>query len=91
MSKINFDKDSLIFECPHCNEGIMVKKSEINCKIFRHGIFKKNFKQMGPHTKKDLCDKYANENLIYGCGKPFRIITNINNPELMKIEICGYI
>jgi DNA-directed RNA polymerase subunit RPC12/RpoP len=37
-------------QCPHCNGTVMVK--QLNCKIFRHGVFKKNGKQINPHAKK---------------------------------------
>ena len=30
-----------IVTCPHCQQFIEVL--ELNCKIFRHGIYKKNF------------------------------------------------
>ena len=85
MSSITFDKEWLIFNCPHCDEGIVVKKNEINCTIFRHGVFKSNNQQMGPHTKKEECERLIKEKLIYGCGKPFKIVNG------KRIEICGYI
>ena len=62
----------LIFNCPHCNEYIIIEK--LNCCIFRHGIFQKNGHQIDPHSSKNLCDLYRKKNLIYGCGKPFKII-----------------
>lgn len=76
----------LILICPHCNDLVVIE--QINCAIFRHGILKKNGKQINPHSPKDICDYYINNNLIYGCGKPFKIIT-INN--ILKTEICDYI
>lgn len=79
----------LLFECPHCDEIVMVNESELNCRIFRHGVFKSNFQQIPPHEAKIFCDKYVIEGLVYGCAKPFRIITNQNNEY--QIEICDYI
>jgi hypothetical protein len=76
----------LVLICPHCDNYIIIKK--INCGIFRHGIFIKDKKQIDPHTSKENCDNYVKNNLIYGCGKPFRI-TNIDNKWI--IEICDYI
>jgi hypothetical protein len=76
----------LILICPHCNDLVVIE--QINCAIFRHGILKKNGEQIDPHSPKDICDYYVNNNLIYGCGKPFKIIT-INN--ISKTEICDYI
>ena len=75
-----------ILICPHCKDYIIIQK--INCGIFRHGVIKKNGKQIDPHSSKELCDYYVRENEIYGCGKPFRII-NIN--DNFDTEICGYI
>jgi hypothetical protein len=75
-----------ILICPHCNQLIIIEK--INCAIFRHGILKENGNQINPHSSKDLCEYYIRENLIYGCGKPFRIIL-VNNK--LKTEICDYI
>lgn len=75
-----------IIQCPHCKEFIIIDK--INCAIFRHGLFKNNNKQIDPHSSKELCDYYIRENLIYGCGKPFKLI--INNNKLESV-ICEYI
>jgi hypothetical protein len=84
---MNEDKDEYpIVKCPNCDEYVIIEK--INCSIFRHGIFKKNGKQIDPHSPKEICDYYIRENQIYGCGKPFRII-NINNK--FETEICDYI
>jgi hypothetical protein len=74
-----------IFECPHCKEYIIIEK--INCGIFRHGVLKSG-KQIEPHSPKYLCDYYINSDMIYGCGKPFKILLKDNK---YKIEICDYI
>jgi len=76
----------LVIECPHCNEPILIE--QLNCKIFRHGVFKLTNQQINPHLSKDKCDELILNNLIYGCGKPFKIITNDDN---FKVEICDYI
>lgn len=76
-----------IIECPNCKESILIEK--LNCCIFRHGTLKNSGKQIDPHASKDLCDFYVEKQLIYGCGKPFKIIKNDNN-ELIAV-ICGYI
>jgi hypothetical protein len=77
-----------IFDCPHCNQRIEVKKNEINCKIFRCGIYKNNHNPIPPHTSKNECDRLKNSNLIYGCSKPFEFVTidNVNS-----VKICDYI
>jgi hypothetical protein len=72
--------------CPHCNEYIEIL--ELNCKIFRHGILKSNNMQMNPHAPYEECNKLFENNLIYGCGKPFRIEVSDN---ILKVFICDYI
>ncbi len=68
--------------CPHCQGSVIVE--ELNCKIFRHGVFKKDGKQIPPHASKTDCDKWAERGEIYGCGKPFLV-------EDGKAIICEYI
>ncbi len=77
----------IIISCPHCDQNILVMEKEINCAIFRHGSYKINLKQINPHEKKEECDRLAKEDLIFGCGKPFRIIKE----EEYKAIICDYI
>jgi len=77
---------NLIINCPHCNETVII--DELNCKIFRHAIFKNSGLQINPHSSKLECDNYIANNLIFGCGKPFRII-DIDNKY--NIEKCDYI
>lgn len=85
--------DSFIIQCPHCS--IFIEIIELNCKIFRCGIFKKNGQQIHPHLSKFECETLVENNLIYGCGKPFRLIPNENinegnNCPYISI-ICDYI
>ena len=80
------NKINLIITCPHCNDLILI--DQLNCKIFRHGIFKNTNQQINPHSSKSECDHYITNNLIYGCGRPFRIIESENN---FTVEICDYI
>ena len=83
---------NLVVECPHCKEPVLIEK--LNCCIFRHGINKKNGKQINPHASKDLCDFYIKKNLILGCGKPLQVISNQNstNDDNKFIAIfCDYI
>jgi len=87
MSVIEAD-NFYVFECPHCQQSIQVQKNQLNCKIFRCGILKNNFKQIGPHTKKAECDRLKENDLIFGCGKPFKFVTTNGTNS---IEVCGYI
>lgn len=73
-----------IFNCPHCMMDIIVNKNQLNCKIFRCGVYKKNGNQIPPHSKKEVCVKLFENNLIYGCGKPFMYKNGY-------VEPCDYI
>jgi len=77
---------NIIVNCPHCNNHVLIE--QLNCKIFRHGVLKSNNTQINPHASKEECDYYTNNNLIYGCGKPFKI-TEFNN--IFTSEICEYV
>ena len=74
-------------ECPHCN--IKIEILELNCRIFRCGVYKHNLENINPHLSKEECDKLVEENLIYGCSKPFIIIGESNNIYIS--EKCDYI
>lgn len=87
MSEQDLDKREInILVCPNCNDFVIISKK--NCGIFRHGIIKKNGKQIPSHASKQQCDNYVRENKIYGCGKPFRIIIVDSK---FTTEICDYI
>jgi len=77
-----------ILKCPHCNEFVYIIHKEINCGIFRHGVFKHNNIQMDPHSSKEICDNVKQKDLIWGCGKPFQVFIKDN---LYYIQICDYI
>ena len=79
---------NLIINCPHCLEPVLIE--QLNCCIFRHGVFKTNGNQICPHSPKEKCDYYIQHNLIHGCGKPFKIIKQEENNECKAI-ICDYI
>lgn len=75
-------------ECPHC--GQMIEIIELNCRIFRCGILKADYTQIGPHLSKLECDRLAAENLIFGCGKPFRILDAQSNEPVIAVA-CDYV
>ena len=93
---MNKKKEEPILKCPHCDEIPGIQSDEqlhiiiekLNCGIFRHGQLISNGKQIEPHAPKNICDYYILNNLIYGCGKPFRILLIDNK---FVIEICDYI
>ena len=88
--KIYFmEATDFVVECPHCFKPVLIEK--INCAIFRHGILKSNGQQMEPHCVKELCDSYAEKDLIFGCGKPFKVIVNPLHDDNFIAVICDYI
>ena len=64
----------MIIQCPHCEQ--LTEIIELRCKIFRCGIYKKNYKQINPHLSKEKCD-----GLIH--GKPF-LIENDKNDYIVE-------
>lgn len=74
-----------IVECPHCLDSIVIFHHEINCRIFRHAVYKSTYQQVNPHLSKVECDRLVQSQLVYGCGKPFRI------NDHLEAETCGYI
>lgn len=82
------NQDIIIVNCPHCSQMIIIHKKEIKCSIFRHGILKSNNKQIDPHAQKHICDEYVNKGLIWGCGRPFKLVSSNNK---FITERCGYI
>lgn len=78
----------LYFNCPHCKQLIQIQENELNCHIFRHGVYKNNFEQINPHMSEIECEKLFNNNLIYGCSKPFQIYKENNE---YRIKECDYI
>ena len=70
---INLDKNFAII-CPHCNTWVLIE--EINCAIFRHGVDKNTGFQIPPHLDKNTCEKLFEKGVIFGCGKPFKVIPN---------------
>lgn len=71
-----------IITCPHCHQFVWIE--QINCGIFRHGIYKHNYQQIPPHSTKEECDRLISQDLILGCGKPFQIVGQ-------TVQICDYI
>lgn len=81
-------EDYINIECPHCKLQIVIYKNEINCAIFRHGVLKNSGIQVGPHSSKEECDNLLKNELIYGCGKPFKLV---KNEKEYNVEMCEYI
>ena len=78
--------NEIIVKCPNCDELVIIQ--QINCGIFRHAVLISNNQQINPHASKIECENLINKKLIYGCGKPFKII---KNGEIFMTMICNYI
>ena len=74
--------------CPNCDSIILIYKDELNCSIFRHAVYKNTGFQINPHSSKEICDELIKKKMIYGCGKPFKVIYESNE---YKSKICEYI
>ena len=79
--------EDLFVLCPHCSQAIEI--IELNCCIFRCGIYKNNMQQIDPHTPKKICDALFINDQIYGCGKPFQIVTDASFSRVAVV--CEYI
>ena len=74
MSNIFYDskENAYTFQCPHCYMMCFVKHEDIKCTIFRHAVFKNKLEFVHPHASREECDRWIKEDLVYGCGKPFK-------------------
>jgi hypothetical protein len=77
---------TIFIECPHCLDYVEI--IQINCGIFRHGVFKQNNQQLNPHASKLECELVVKLDLINGCGKPFKLV--YINGQCMA-QKCDYI
>jgi hypothetical protein len=88
VSYIDADK-SYLFNCPNCDQPIIVNYNEVNCQIFRHAQFKNTGLQINPHTPKEECDRLISTNMVYGCAKPFKLL--YENGKVKYVSSCDYI
>lgn len=86
-NKVELIDNDYIFKCPHCDMYIQVHKDQVNCKIFRHAVYKNNYSPVNPHAPKQECDMLVETGQVYGCCKPFRLVFSND----IVVEICDYI
>ena len=86
MSNVTYDGDEDVFyvACPHCALYCQIRSADINCKIFRHAVIRSTMAFVDPHSSKQMCDKWVEDGLVWGCGKPFWF-------DGVVVEACGYI
>ena len=76
-------KDLHIFNCPHCNDTVVVMQKDIRCGMFIHAVYTKSGRPINPHTNEKKCKQLKSQNKILGCAKPFKFDGRI-------AEICDY-
>lgn len=91
MSEIEFYDDFLLIKCPNCSGVVQVHKSETNCCIFRHGIYRNNFTQVNPHASQAQCESLIKSKQVYGCCLPFQLLKTTNNKSIISVQKCGFI
>jgi thioester reductase-like protein len=57
-----------------------VKVSELNCTIFRCGIYVADGKQISQHMTRDAAMALVKSGLVIGCGNQYQIVYH-NNPN----------
>jgi hypothetical protein len=80
--------DVQVVDCPHCGGSFVV--IEAACRIFRHGVLKNGGTQVNPHASKEECEYLIQNDLIWGCGKPFQIILSEDGVYRSAV-VCDYI
>jgi hypothetical protein len=79
MHMINYKNNKkMIIKCPNCECEIIIEENDIKCGIFVHAVYKKNGKQVNPHSSQTLLNKLIKNKSIYGCGKIFNINKKLN-------------
>jgi hypothetical protein len=86
-------KDNVyIFNCPHCLGSIVVQCQDVNCQIFRHAVLKNEGTQVNPHASRQELQVLKNNDLLYGCGGPFRMIKDPEHSVHWSHAVaCDYI
>ena len=85
----NAQDDAFTFSCPHCKDLVQVLRGDMNCQIFRHGVYRHSGQPLGPHTSEDKCRDVVNRGLVYGCAGPFRV--RLTDDTTGTVETCEYI
>ena len=82
-------REYFLFVCPHCRGSVQVMHDQLCCHIFRHGALKTNGQQMNPHAPESECSQLERDHLIWGCGKPFRVVYDAGGVPMAVA--CDYI
>jgi hypothetical protein len=77
-----------VVKCPNCDYIFFIEA--INCAIFRCAVYKETMQQLNPHAPKEICDDLKERDLIYGCGKPFKVVWDSTLDKFHAVH-CEYI
>jgi hypothetical protein len=90
-----------MLSCPHCGGGVTVQAEQLNCRIFRHAVLISTGEPVGAHESKEACERLVAAGLVYGCGRPFRVVEEYpadaagggggGGSVALFAEVCGYI
>ena len=72
--------------CPYPDCAIAIEIVEINCSIFRCGVYKDTDQQIDSHLSKGECDKLKKQDKIWGCSRPFQLVTINETCQLIRCE-----
>jgi hypothetical protein len=67
---------SNVYNCPNCQESIIIEPNDIRCGKFVHAIYKTNMKRVNPHSSVSFIQRLLKSGKIYGCGSFFTIDKN---------------
>ena len=82
-----------VFICKHCDEPFVISQCDFNCRILRHGVYKHDMRHIPPHASKEDCDALVRDGLIFGCGRPLKIVETNKEAQTTTYDVivCDYI
>jgi hypothetical protein len=73
----------IIISCPHCNDSVLIYNNELNCRIFRHAVYK----QTGEQVTNILKDNSDFIGYIILKSKDYNILRNDLNKVANFVDI----
>ena len=64
----------IVVHCPHCGLPAPVTATDIDNGAIYHGTLKKNGRQLRDRVPADWVQYLRDNDMIYGCGKPFLVV-----------------
>jgi len=75
-----------LINCPHCQ--ISIEVLELNCCIFRCGVYRENGEQINQHMPEIEAKLLFLRDQIWGCGRQFRI-SKLSNGSWLISQCTG--